>query len=169
MDFTKQEKYSAVAYFNQDLICLQTYSGFRMMAIDPDVKELLLPTDVSDLELGQAALLALSESRQIAQSEIADYFDNTKTNDTYNKWVNRLIEKYKYKTKRALFKNMKHCMIEIRGEYLTIMLTCHEKLQAWSGHGLTKNDDVVLPIDSSAEKIGAGLRLAFSRCRSRCR
>lgn len=165
MDFTIQEKYRAAVYFNQNLICIQTYSGFRMMAADPDGEELLLSTNISDLQLGQAALLALSKSRIIAQSEIENYFDNTKRDEIYNKWVNRLIERYSYKTKRALFKNMMRCSLEIRNGFFTISPSHHEKLEAWSGTGITENDTVVLPVGSSAEEIGAGLRLTFSRCR----
>ena len=60
---------------------------------------------------------------------------------------------------------MMRCSIEISDGRLTISPSCHEKLEAWSGKGLTEDDDVVLSVNSTTEEIGAGLRLAFSRCR----
>ncbi|NDL44379.1 contact-dependent growth inhibition system immunity protein, partial [Photorhabdus laumondii] len=42
----------------------------------------------------------------------------------------------------------------------------HEKLEGWSGDGISVADYVVIPADSSPEEVGAALRLAFSRCRS---
>lgn len=59
---------------------------------------------------------------------------------------------------------MMQCAIEIRDGVLTISPSIHEKLEGWES-GLPKSDNVVLPSNSSPEKIGAGLRLAFSRCR----
>lgn len=165
MDFTKQEWFYAEAYKNQDFINIGTFSGYGLRAGDPDGEQLLLSKNISNEELGQAALLALSKSRIIDESEAATFFDRDNIRKRYDNWVANLMDKYSYKTKRALFKNMMRCRLEIRDGFLTISPSYHEKLQAWSGDGFTKSDDVVLPIDSSAEEIGAGLRLAFSRCR----
>ena len=164
MDFTKQEWFYAEAYENQDFINISTFSGYNRRARDPDGENLSLSKDASNEELGQAALLALSKSRQIEQSEIATFFDRDNVKQRYNNWVANLMDKYGYKTKRALFKKMMQCSIEIRDGVLTISPSIHEKLEGWGG-GLPKSDDVVLPINSSPEEIGAGLRLAFSRCR----
>ena len=164
MDFTKQEWFYAEAYENQDFINISTFSYCGIRTRDPDGENLLLSKNASNEELGQAALLALSKSRKIEQSEIATFFDRDNVNQRYNNWVANLMDKYGYKTKRALFKKMMQCSIEIRDGVLTISPSIHEKLEGWGG-GLPKSDDVVLPINSSPEEIGAGLRLAFSRCR----
>ena len=165
MDFTKQDLFSAGAYENQDFINISTWSSCGIRALDPDGANLLLSKNASNEELGQAALLALSKSRKIAQSEIATFFDRDNVNQRYNNWVANLMDKYGYKTKRALFKKMMRCSIEIRNGVLTISPSIHEKLEGWGGEGFTESDKVILPINSSPEEIGAGLRLAFSRCR----
>lgn len=165
MDFTKQEWFYAEACENQDFINIGTFSGFRIKTRDPDGEQLLLSKTFSNEELGQAVLLALSKSRIINQSEIATFFDRDNVSKRYDSWVANLMEQYGYKTKRTLFKNMMRCSLEIRDGFLTISPSYHEKLEAWSGTGITENDNVVLPVGSSAEEIGAGLRLAFSRCR----
>ena len=165
MDFTKQKRFSACVCKNQDFILVVTYSGYRRTTRDPDGVQTLLSLDVSDEELGQATLLALSKSRIIDVSEIGTFFNIDNVKKRYDAWVADLMAKYNYKTKRALFKNMMQCSVEIRDGRLTISPFCHEKLEAWSGKGLTEDDDVILPVNSTTEEIGAGLRLAFSRCR----
>ena len=45
---------------------------------------------------------------------------------------------------------------------LKISLNRHVKLEAWDA---IDADDVILSLDNSPEEIGAGLRLALSRCR----
>ena len=165
MDFTKQKWFCATVYKNQDFILVVTFSGYRSRTSDPDGIQILLPLDVSDEELGQATLLALSKSRVIEVSEIGTFFNIDNIKKRYDAWVADLMTKYNYKTKRALFKNMMQCTVEIRDERLTISPSRHEKLEVWSGKGISDDDKVVLSVNSTTEEIGAGLRLAFSRCR----
>ena len=165
MDFTKQEYFCATVYKNQDFIEVETFSGYSRRTSDPDGIQILLPLDVSDKELGQATLLALSKSRIIDVSEIGTFFNIDNVMKRYDAWVADLMAKYNYKTKRALFKNMMRCYVEISDGILTISPSWHEKLEAWSGEGISDDDKVVLSVKSTTEEIGAGLRLAFSRCR----
>ena len=74
------------------------------------------------------------------------------------------MERYGYKTKRALFKDMKKCSIESNRGQITIRPSYHEKLEAWSGKGVSESDYVIIPSGSSPSDVGAALRLAFSRC-----
>lgn len=74
-----------------------------------------------------------------------------------------LINKYGYKTKRSLFKDMSHCIIHYVNEIITISPMRHEKLEAWAG--LEQSEHVILSADNSPAEIGAGLRLALSRCK----
>ncbi|EES3901627.1 CdiI family contact-dependent growth inhibition immunity protein, partial [Escherichia coli] len=80
-------------------------------------------------------------------------------------WIATLMEKYGYRTKRALFKNMKKVGIHLVNDVITIRPSFHEKLEAWSGNRINESDYVVLPADSSPTEIGSGLRLALSRCK----
>jgi len=80
----------------------------------------------------------------------------------YPLWVNALMERYGYKNKRALFKNMKNVSIESKNGILTLIPTHHAKLEAWEG--VVEEARVVIPATSSPEEIGAALRLALSRC-----
>ena len=165
MDFTKQEYFCASVCKNQDFILVVTYSGRGIIARDPDGIQTIFPLDVSDEELGQATLLALAKSRILDDIEIWPFMDRDNVKKRYDTWVADLMNKYNYKTRRTLFKNMMQCSVEISDERLTISPSWHEKLEAWSGEGISDNDKVVLSVNSTTEEIGAGLRLAFSRCR----
>lgn len=59
---------------------------------------------------------------------------------------------------------MKNCSVELVKDTLIIQPSHHEKLEAWSGKGITESDYVVVSVNSSPGEVGAALRLAISRC-----
>jgi hypothetical protein len=153
---------SASAKFNGDFISIKTYSGYRMAIADPQASEyLLLPNDSNEI-LGKAAFKALTDSRFLTIEESSKLREASEEN--YKKWIQKIMSVYGYKTKRTLFQKMINCSLEMDEGIITIFPSHHEKLEAWSGKGLTEKDYVKVPADSSPEEIGAALRLAFSRC-----
>jgi len=74
------------------------------------------------------------------------------------------MDRYGYRTKRALFKNMKSCGILAEGDVIIISPSRHEKLEAWGREKGDGIEDVVIEANRSPSEIGAALRLAFSRC-----
>lgn len=156
-------KLSISAKNNGDFISLQAYSGYRLAVIDPEATEYLFAPDVSNEMLGKAVLAALKQSRFLPYEEaiaLEEKFDQ----NYYTNWVQKLMIQYGYKTKRALFKNMKNCSIESHDDFITIRPSHHDKLEYWSGDNFTEADYVKVPADSPPTEIGAALRLAFSRC-----
>lgn len=148
---------------NGDFISIQSYSGYRLAFIDPDAPEYLCDPNVSEEDLGLMIIDALKQSRFLPYQEacaLEAKFDQ----GYYNNWVKNLMSRYGYKTKRALFKNMGNCSVECHKGIITIRPSHHEKLEAWSGQGITEEDYVKVPESSPPAAIGAALRLAFSRC-----
>ena len=158
------ERKWAQAESNSDFICVETYSGYRSSALDPEGKQHLLAPDASDELLGLAVQDSLSHSRFLPVEAVPAFFGYRAVAHRYVEWVKALMERYGYKTKRALFKNMKTCGIECCSGVITIRPTNHEKLEGWSGEGISKDDFVIVPEDNPPAVIGAALRLAFSRC-----
>ena len=154
----------AEAKNNGEFICVETYSGYRSSTRDPQGKQHLLCPSVGDQELGAAVLDSLAHSRFVPPQEDIALFDSDLVSKRYLEWVNNLMTIYGYKTKRALFKNMKNCNITCRDGLITMGPSHHEQLEAWSGDGISKEDYVVIPSDSPPADVGAALRLAFSRC-----
>ncbi|WP_456311304.1 contact-dependent growth inhibition system immunity protein [Serratia proteamaculans] len=166
MEFNQDQDYWASVYYTKEFLCIDTYSGLGRVARDSVFPSRLLPPDAEDELVGAQILQALSNSRTLnALEERVAFFDLEKGKEKYAAWIAILMEKYGYKSKKALFKDMKNCGIHLVKNVITISPTRHEKLEAW---GRTKGDgieDVTLSTDSSPAEIGAGLRLALSRCK----
>lgn len=166
MDFNKDQDYWASCYCTNEFLLIETQSGLGMVAADPLFPSYLLQPDANERDIGETIFQALSDSRTLnVLEERVDFFDLEKGKKQYAAWIAMLMEKYGYKSKKALFKDMKNCGIHLVNDSITISPTRHEKLEAW---GRTKGDrieDVILSSDSSPSEIGAGLRLALSRCK----
>lgn len=166
----------ADAGVNKEFIYVKTYSGYRSSRADPQGVEHHARPEISDQELGVVVLDALAHSRFVLPEPRKDVwihpeatfdmdlYDYDLTSQRYDQWVSSTLERYSYKNKCALFKDMKKCSIESKGGQITIRPSHHEKLEAWSGKGLSESDYVIIPSGSSPSDVGAALRLAFSRC-----
>lgn len=166
MKFNQNQDYWASVCCTEDFICIDTCSGLGRVGRDPAFPSYLLMPTVDDLGLGEALIQALSDSRTLNDlQERTAFFNPEKSKGDYSDWVAMLKARYGYKSNKALFKDMKKCTVHCVNETITIIPTRHEKLEAW---GRTKGDgieDVILSTNSSPAEIGAGLRLAFSRCK----
>lgn len=165
MKFNRDQHYWASCYCTDKFLLIETQSGLGMVGSDPLFPSHLLKKNAENECVGETLLVALLNSRTLTMEEYGPFFDSEKCKEHYSTWVAMLMENYSYKTKRALFKDMKNCGIHCVNGIITISPTRHEKLEGW---GRTKGDgieDVVLSVDSTPEEIGAGLRLALSRCK----
>lgn len=154
----------AYAKNNSDFIEIQTYSGFFNCLPDPQGRTFHFANTVTDEVLGSALLEALTSSRIISPHENKIFFNFERVSDDYDKWVKSQMELYGYKTRRAMFKDMKSVAITCQNMVITMKPSHHEKLEAWSDAGLSKKDYIIILASSPLKEIGAALRLAFSRC-----
>ncbi len=155
----------ASADYNGDYICVETWSGYYGSSRDPLGKQHLLLPGTGDEELGNALLDALSYSRVGKFEEFPDvYVDRDTHAKQYKAWIADLMDRYRYQTKRALFKNMNTCAIHRwrKNGLIEIFPWNHDRLEGWSP--LPDSENVVVRAATSPAEIGAALRLAFSRC-----
>ncbi|TKI02390.1 contact-dependent growth inhibition system immunity protein [Martelella alba] len=157
--------YSACAKINGDFLCIYTTSGLGLVALDTSSPTYFLEPDAEDSKVGEAVISALSKSRTLSADEYGDFFNREVSKNRYLTWVAGIMHKYGYKNKQNLFRKMKSSSIQYVHGRITFSPSHHEKLESWSGDGLTDADDVILPASSSPAEIGAGLRLAFERCK----
>lgn len=159
------------------ILFVQTYSGYRSTRADHKGQKNLLAPNATDEDLGTAVLDALSHSRFVlgapregvalgAEVEFdMELYDYKKAAERYAEWTQDLMARYGYKTKRALFKDMKNVSIESKNGVMTFSPSHHEKMEAWGREkGRDSFEDVMVSASSTAAEIGAALRLAFSRC-----
>ena len=154
----------AAAFYNGHFFCVHTMSGYRSMGRDPQGKEHFLSPDATDLALGDAVSDSLVHSRILTLEQTADFFDYERGKKQYAEWVENLMNRFGYKTRKALFRDMHHCTIESQQGRLLIVPKHHEKLEGWSREKDDGIENVSIPSDSSPEDIGKALRLAFGRC-----
>lgn len=109
--FNEAKEYIASAYLTNEFLGLQTNSGFGLYSSDPVYPCQLQPPDSDNTCIGYALLQTLKNSRQYTLAEIDEYLSLEKIEERYEEWVAMLINNYQYKSRRALFKNMKHCAI----------------------------------------------------------
>ncbi|RWR02207.1 hypothetical protein ED28_09385 [[Pantoea] beijingensis] len=166
MDFNKDQDYWASCYCTNEFLLIETQSGLGRTGRDPIFPSRLLPLSAENELVGEQILQALSDSRtlNILEERVA-FFDLEKGKEQYVAWVAMLMEKYGYKSKKTLFKDMKNCGIHCVNGVITISPTRHEKLEGWGREKGDGIEDVILSTDSSPSEIGAGLRLALSRCK----
>lgn len=155
-------KPSASVYFNDKFILIKTLPGYRGYAADPDHEAIFLPENPNIQKCGDAVLFALKRSRQISLEEIPLYFERHAAAARYNAWVSEMIERYAYKDRRSLFKNLRNCGIrQVEGSIVFVPMD-HEKAEQWLGIGDEAN--VTIASDAPVSEVGEVLRLALSRC-----
>ena len=163
MTFNQEQDYWAGYKANERALIIQTWSGFGRYAPDHLYPPHILPLDADTETLGTTVLQALANSRTLDnEAERIDFLKQESFKPRYEDWVANLCGNLGYKTRRALFKNMMNGNIRLHNGCLKISPSRHVKLEAWDA---IDADDVILSLDNSPEEIGAGLRLALSRCR----
>ncbi|WP_420998500.1 contact-dependent growth inhibition system immunity protein [Cupriavidus sp. 30B13] len=163
---TIQKKWSSM-YANEKFICIQTCSGLRGAASDPDGKLFFLNPEANPDEIGRALQDALSVSRTLAPEEVGPFFDLEIIEKRYEDWVDLMMKKFEYSSRKALFKKMSHCQVECVDGVIYIRPMFHEKLEAWSAKGVEKADHVVIEDSASSYAVGQGALVALSRCINR--
>src|SRR5690349_4470382 len=159
-ELTRVERATAKA--NDEFIDLRTFSGYRVAVIDPLGKHYHFAPTVTDAELGTAVLGVLNASRFMEPGEATAL--RTNADKVYAEWVAATLVEHRYKNRREMFRSMRSCSLERRGDIIKIIPSCHEKLEGWSGDGITPEDHVIVLGTQGVGEIGAALRLAFERC-----
>jgi hypothetical protein len=147
---------------NEQFMSVRAMSGYRLLYADPASEEIVLPLAATDEEVGRALVLALGQSRALSLDEAESL--SAGAAERYERWVQGLVKRFGYNTRRALFRHMKSCDIAADAEQTVIAPTRHERLEGW---GRTKGDDiedVAVPAGADHSTLGAAVRAALARC-----
>jgi hypothetical protein len=161
-----EEKKWCKVFMNNDFLNVQTRSGYRSYVFDSDGENIFLPPDFNAVTLGESVLKALSKSRIIDPKDFGVFFDRDRLQNQYNEWINYCKKTYGYKTKKAMFRDIKNLDIELYNRKIIMRPWHQEKPEIF---GPTKNkelDNVIISTDSTPEEIGRAVHLALSRCTS---
>ncbi len=158
----------AGAYFNGDFFEVQTYSGYGISVPDPLFERLVLEKSASNLELGSALSLALAQSRFLNTPDArGDLLVSTRCVAAEAEWASKMMHRFKYKTKVALYGKLHFCnILEMHG-LISISPNIHDKSLSWIGNTESEAKTITVSSNSSAEELGAALRAGFKACSGR--
>lgn len=151
-------------YATNQFLLVQPCAGFRRVGHNLDEPATYLDHDANAKEIGNAVLHSLRRYKKLTAVEVGVFFDLSKSESAYQIWVDSLLHRYGYNSKKELFKSMKHCSVRLQDQILKISPSKHEKLEAWSGTGQGGQDDVLVQVSSSSGEVGEGVRTALERC-----
>lgn len=145
---------------NREFICLRAEVGYRTHLPDPEFAPIVLTPETNDGELGEAVLLALAASHQVTLQEGQAL--RGAAGEIHERWVKSLLERFKYRSRRALFQFMKSCAVERDADGLVFRPTKHVRPEAWEG--LDRSQEAVIDATSRPEQIGAATKEGLGRC-----
>jgi hypothetical protein len=157
------KKWAAI-YANDESICVQTCSGLRRSVADPQGTLVFMAWPPSHEELGDALKTALLRSRTLAPEQLSELFDVNEIKARYESWVATYMQRFGYASRRALFKDMKHCPVEFADGVIKISATTHDESEGWSGRGIDV-DLAATPEAASAPELGEAALRAIGLCR----
>ncbi|UNH38258.1 contact-dependent growth inhibition system immunity protein [Moellerella wisconsensis] len=156
---------NAAIYATEKFYCIETLSGYRLLISDNLVASIYFTKQVADAEFGHVIRHALSLSRLVDPKD-PDFFHRDKVAVRYKIWIAEAMDMWGYKNRKALFKKMHFCTINLLNNEIKVTPCSHEKLEAWGGQGMKEEDDIILPSSVSDEALGAAVKKAFLRCRN---
>lgn len=166
----KKIESAAEASFNGNFIQLVTFSIGMLDYAEPDAPPHYLPPDVDDAALGHTLRLALKASKRVSVDEFQKMFHSGVIQQRSKDREAWAMKHYGYKTKRAMYKNMDICSIEIANGQIMIQPT---HMKAADGSYTVKTDTGPFPLyvaeTVSDAELGAALREGFKHCTSSVR
>ncbi|MEY4077282.1 MAG: hypothetical protein RIQ69_1652 [Pseudomonadota bacterium] len=161
----KNVKRSCV-FFNEDFFWIHTQAVGMINVGDPLVEPEYLAPDVDDAMLGATLRQCLQKSRHIEMSEFQKMFKAGVFNQLDEERNQAAMQKYGYKTKRALYKNMLCCWISMFDGKVKIAPSHQKSVESYTA---TKDgpEPFTLHGPISDAELGAALREGFKRCTAR--
>jgi hypothetical protein len=147
---------------NDDFICVEPLSGYRRTLQEDDGFAIYLEPDATEEALGQALLEALNRSRFLYPNQNRAFFQAERIVNNIKRWTTQVMKRFRYKTKREMYKNMGYCWIMRTGGTISIEPHKYEKPEYW--HNFPKDQTVVIPETTDPLVAGAALKLALERC-----
>jgi hypothetical protein len=152
-------------FFNHNFYWLKTQAVGMIAVGDSEIDPEYLVPDVDDAILGATLRQCLQKSRHIEMSEFQRMFKAGLFNQLDEERNQAAMQKYGYKTKRAMYKNMDNCSVDLVDGKIKIQPMHHKSLD---GYSATKDgpEPLVVDVSISNAELGAALREGFKRCTS---
>jgi hypothetical protein len=153
----------AAIHATDKFIAVTPLSGYQLHVPEDELHIIYLMPDSADAILGQAVLQTLDRSRFIHPHTGRDFFKPDRVLAADKRWHADVMKRYRYKTKRDAYKNMRYCLAK-RSEG-KISIEPHErdvKPGLWGD--LPPEKTVAIPETTDPGIVGTAARLALSHC-----
>ncbi|WP_459204130.1 contact-dependent growth inhibition system immunity protein (plasmid) [Ralstonia pseudosolanacearum] len=155
--------------FNGDFYRIITMSRGMMSYAEPGAEPSYLDPHVDDDLLGRALREALAKSRQVSVEDFQKIFQSGVVQKLGKEREALAMEKYGYRTRRAMLKKMDTCSVSVVENQIEIQPTHQKSLDGWT---VTKDEGpfpLYVPGTATDIELGAALREGFKRCTSAIR
>jgi hypothetical protein len=129
--------------------------------------EIYCPINCANKELGIALNESLFKSIHLRYSKEIEDFLREDGKKNAEEQFQYLQQKYGYKTKNDMYKNMMSCSLDLSDGRLKISPMKRKSPGAWNGLG--DEYDIIVQSDALSDIIGAAVRFAFTRCQGKGR
>ena len=102
----------AAVHATEKFIAVNPLSGYRRRLPEDELHIIYLEPDSNDTTLGQVLLDTLDRSRFIHPHTDRAFFQTDRVLAAYKRWETDFMERYRYKTRRDAYKNMRYCIAE---------------------------------------------------------
>jgi hypothetical protein len=152
----------AAIHQTEKFTSIEPLSGYRLIRREDEGYITYMEPDPPAEIAGHALLDAFDRSRFIDPSE-REFFHKDKVTAVYNRWQKDFMKRYKYKTKREAFNNMRYCLaVRCEGE---ILITPHKRDNPpWYIRDVPPEKKVIIPETTDPLIVGAAVKLALSHC-----
>ncbi|MBU3121744.1 CdiI family contact-dependent growth inhibition immunity protein [Acinetobacter soli] len=154
----------ATVYFNNKYIEVISWNYGGMSVFNINFIPLIFEIEIDNHILGEAIRKALSAGSNIPPEGIKEFLFSSELADFMKERNKKIMENFGYKSKKALFKNMRSVDIELDSK--VNISPSHQDGLDYSFTGLSKDDEIILPNDATNEELGKAVRLAYEKCTS---
>lgn len=143
--------------------CIEPLSGHALIYREDEGYRIYLEPTASDIAVGEAILDVLDRSRFIYPTAEREFFEPDKVMRNYRAWHEDFMKRYRYKTKRDAYKNMRFCRAE-RSEGRISIKPHKRDFKPGLWWDLPPEKTVVIPETNDPGIVGAAAALALSHC-----
>jgi hypothetical protein len=154
----------ATIFFNNDFYEFATIDQGMINIGSLDVETLILPPDATDISLGIALRQALKDSKEIPFADFQKIWKAQDMNKRDADRVDNLINKFGYKNKSKLYKNMRCCWVSVKNGMIQIQPTRHKSIDSYAGISADGSEIIYLSESVSDAELGISVREGFKRC-----
>lgn len=154
----------ANVYFSENFISVSASSLGSLYYFEGTFEPIILDKDCTNEQLGLAVLNALEHSKQISFDEFDEGFHSGFFKDQYNKYIDSLMTRFSFKTKKQLFKTIKEVSITKIDNEFQLLSTYQNSLGSFSADN--ESQIIVVKASTTPTILGKITRDAHKGCTS---